>query len=320
MTWSPTANDLVAEILNEAVTTDWKRRPTRSKELERRIEVLASADPPSVNDPGRQKVLHDCRTAWGRYLWAAQQVGMLDAELVGNLRDWKTLQFRAALAECRACWFLLEPLGISQLTPRPLGKSRPASGAQALLELLAKTEKCSFGVEVKAPLWEETISRGRILNNPALRRKLWSANEKFAKGGANLLVVTPVRPVDVFHVGSITWALESALYGQPIAVFERNPSSGRFDSSRWDFRESGELLDQTHGPPRFRSTSAVMCIEERIDSRLDMGFSEWAHGGVVVMHNPHASQPIPPEIFRDVPQRIIDGDQLVWRYGKPARW
>ncbi len=261
------------------------------------------------------------RAAWETYIYCAFACGLFDGDkgkdLRGRLASRKSDNFRSALAECMACWFLA---GRMQF---PVTGHAPGRGAK-MLDMLAVIESQNVGVEVKAP-YRERPRGGEAWcghDGDLIARCLDTANKQFADDVANILVLAPQlrTPVSTLRV-----QLVSALYGQekitcPIDTRTGGPAGpvtikfapdGRLLRRR---QQSGALV-KPNRMPGFTRVSAVVVIED--EGRCGPNNEYWIHHTILVAHNPHALRALSPEIFREYVQFMDVGNGYGWSDGEP---
>ena len=169
------------DVFTPAVISALRRRaPTPA--LSFRLGVLAA------DGLTPDHALRACKSAWEVYLIAAFACGLfagqhgidLRARLTGIDDD----NFRSALSECMAAWYLAGHLKLP-IEPRPEGRSDHP------LEFALKLHEGDIKVEVKSPF--RPITTGFWWGDDAdlLESALQEANKQFRSGDRNLLVVVP---------------------------------------------------------------------------------------------------------------------------------
>jgi hypothetical protein len=117
-----------------------------SRDLDFRLQVLAAGGLNSHIPRGQ--ALRACKAAWEVYLFAAFACGLFDgthgADLRSRLTGVDDDNFRSAMSECLAAWYL----GGKRKLPV---EARPEGRPGHPLEFVVKISDGDIGVEVKAP-------------------------------------------------------------------------------------------------------------------------------------------------------------------------
>ncbi len=144
------ANPLLTAIPHDA-RDSWRSRPT--PELVRRLEILCASGPRPAERVQAVRLMYDraVRAAWETYVFCAFACGLFEGqrgkELRGRFGSRSDDDFRSAMAECQACWFLAGRLGF------PVSGKAPGRGNK-MLDMKAVIDDQDVGVEVKAPYRE----------------------------------------------------------------------------------------------------------------------------------------------------------------------
>jgi hypothetical protein len=227
--------------------------------------------------------------------------------------------FRSAMAECMACWFLGGKLRL-KVSPRPGG----APGK--IPDLRIERDEGPITVEVKAPHddplpWDYSGSIGD--DSEMMASALDEANKQFAHGTANVLFLTPTPK----YFGMLRRGLLRAFLGktQIVVPLELDPTT-RPAPSYTAFSQDGRFLRRWGGKPRFTRVSAVVCVSEGYwdpQAYRALGDTpvfpqticvehEW-----YVVHNPHCPCPVPQDIWGPCPQLVRVGDAMLWTDNEP---
>lgn len=324
-----------------------KAGQTGDKKLQLRYQVLLASGP-LPDDPvmaRHVRIRRAQKAAWEAYLDAAAACGLLDADLMGRLRDFSEDNARGAMAECLACWLLAGRLRLA-VQPRPPGRD----GCRLDLRV---TDRDGFNVEAKAPARELPEGTRTWSGNDAdvLVECLKEANRQFTDDTANLLVIVPVlrtpvamerdQLVEAF-IGHVAYTWTVPLTG------DDEPTDGRTT-----FIADGKLVRKRHRPgvssplPDATRVSAVATVEERLFEKAayrcgytpeqmaearDRGDKNlmnvilydalwakyqresptWIEHDVFVVHNPYALHRISEDVFAAFPQLVVRGGGMVW--------
>ncbi len=138
-------------VFTDEVIARLKGAP-RTDSLVYRVAVVTGVPPAGCHIPS----LSAQRIAWSKYVDAARACGMFEAphgkDLTTRLAHVDDDQFRSAMAECQAAWYLSSKLGLS-VSARPRGKGT------SVLELLVTLPDGDVLVEVKSPCQRTLRSR-----------------------------------------------------------------------------------------------------------------------------------------------------------------
>jgi hypothetical protein len=285
-----------------------------SDTLRMRVETLTACGPACSTDP---RVIHNVRwlraqrAAWEAYVSAAFACGLMEGERGVDLRqrltDTDDDNFRGAMAECMTCWFLGGKL---RLHVQPTAVGRPGKAP----DFSIVTDREAIPVEVKAPyvpMPQATVWCGD--NADVLARTLDQANQQFAVGHANVLVIVTNSDNPLFGGRD---ELIKAFFGEDTYQITYNRQTGETVDERSVFSPRGKFLKLWgNSTPRFTRTAAVVRLREA--SRTERGQS-WIEPEWVVLHNPFCPNPVRPNLWGDRPQLVVDGDVMRWTDGSPA--
>ena len=343
------ANPLLTAIPHDA-RDSWRSRPT--PELVRRLEILCASGPRPAERVQAVRLMYDraVRAAWETYVFCAFACGLFEGqrgkELRGRFGSRSDDDFRSAMAECQACWFLAGRLGF------PVSGKAPGRGNK-MLDMKAVIDDQDVGVEVKAP-YREPPPAGQAWSDhdgEALAQCLDAANKQFANDVPNILVLSPQlrTPVSILRT-----QLVSALYGQEkITCPIDTRTGGRAGPVSTEFSPDGRLLRRRQltgapvkrdGTPGFTRVSAVIVIEEQlrqkyphpsmavgnsaVTAEVEIAWQKqealywarenecWVDHNVLVAHNPHAPYPLDPERFSSFVQFTDIGEGYGWSDGE----
>jgi len=352
----PTAHpsDPLRTVFDEQTLRRWLSLNKRNVALGRRIDVL-TAHGPYPTEPGqraRLRRLRAQRAAWEAYIDAAFACGMFSNtegnSLCAKLRGKDDESFRAAMAECMACWYLAGKLGLN-VSPNPSGRKNCA------LDFHIWTADEDVLAEVKAPYRERPEDGWWGDDADILAQRLADANKQFEEGQRNLLILAPKLKSEVFASRK---QLTNALFGHwvlEVPVDVRAPDAAQHVRHKFvqdgklfaRHRKDGQPLKPDGGPANTR-ISAVLCIEERyvesvthpaerlmqiILSKQDGGglnsheqqeldeletkYADslnhgWIEHAALFIHNPNATNPITDEVWNTIPHLVDVGGRLHW--------
>jgi hypothetical protein len=321
-------SDYLDCIFTTGVREAWRNRP--SEDVIWRLHVLEACGPyPSDQmDAMRVARFRALKASWEAYLAAGDSCGLFDGnrgnDMRARLTDRNPGNFRSALAECLACWFLRCHLGL-HVEPDTAG--RGAKNCDMHLRL----DDLSVGVEVKAPF------RARSPNGEGwcggeddkLSEAINAANKQMDDRCPNLLVLVPDLRTSICEART---DLLRAAFGVTYGTLDVDPITHQTGPFRLEFDAAGRFLrpQKPGGLPGCQRISAILCIEPQTittncRSILDLWFFDCQrsqavvdHRGVVI-HNPCAYHSLPRDIWGDCPQLLPDGQgSVVWTDGKPA--
>jgi hypothetical protein len=315
-------SDPLRAVFSRDIVERLRNTSNPSKQLLHRIAILEASGPPP-SDPRRARTLRYLRArkaAWDTYLYAAFACGFFEGEhgldLQARLRGRDDDVFRAAMAECLACWFFAGRLKL-RVEPRPLGRKGKT------LDLLVKLPEGSITVEVKAPYKESPASGSWVGDDSSvLQRSLEDANKQFPQHGRNLLVIVPRLRTPVFTCRN---QLIRAFYVTEKIVVPVNPQQSLQDPPFWlenlpegkflqTTSQSGETI-KADGKPAFTRTGAVVLLEEDFWECYVRENDFPVTHNVLVLHNPHATKPIPQNIWQGCVQFLPKDGYMVWTDG-----
>ena len=333
----------------------WRRNPT--PELIRRLEFLCACGPKPSDALERARLMHyrAVRAAWETYVYCAFACEFFDGdrgkELLARLRSRKPENLRSAMAECLACWFLAGRLAL------PVEGDAPGRGKKKL-DMRTVIDDQSVGVEVKAPYSELPPEGQPWCGHDGdlLAQCLDRANRQFANDTANILILVPElkTPVSTLRVqlGSalygeekITCPIDTRTGGPAGPVTTKFFPEGMLLRRR---QPDGKLVKRD-GTPGFTRVSAVIVIEEQMKEKYphpittlghtmaekntavaqelwdrqmalyeDRSNECWMDHVILVAHNPYASYPLSPVLFREYVQFEDIGDgRYGWNDGEP---
>ena len=277
-----------------------------SRDLEFRL-VLAAGGLNSQTSRGQ--ALRAYKAAWEVYLFAAFACGLFEdphgADLRSRLTGVDDDNFRSAMSECLAAWYLA---GKRKLPVEARPEGRPGHP----LEFVLKLSDGDINVEVKAPFRPITSDFWWGDDAEALQSVLRSANKQFAAGQRNLLVVVPQLRFDVF--GAFRVPIERAFIGETVIQIPIDTQTGGpAGPTTFPFKPSGDFTRTWRsGPPgspqhtpRHTRVGAALFLGEYVDRR------EVKHHALIV-HNPNAAVPLPNNLWDGIPE--FSSPQGQWRW------
>lgn len=345
---APPAN-VLREVFTEDVRNEWRKRP--DQELIDRLEVLCACGPYPSDAAARHRLrrLRARKAAWETYLFTAYACGMFEgdrgSDLRGRLGSKHSDNFRSAMAECEVCWFLA---GRMRLPIQPRATGRNARN----LEMRVVCEDDEFGVEVKAPHRDPPL-KGIWCGDDSdkIAQAMAAANKQFDKQTPNLLFIVPTLRNRMF---SQRHDLLKAAFGHSVITWQVSSSTAEYRPAHDEFQRDGKFLNterpggkllKPDGFPAYRRISVMVCIEEHLAEKYPLPspffvlddhlrnsfwpdykrvchqhFGEdndiWIDHDVLVIHNPYAYHPVPPEMWREFPQLVPAGDVMEWTDGR----
>jgi len=314
--------DPLKAVFDETVMGRLASVKSPSKRLQDRLEVLTACGPMPSDKVARHRLgwLRARKAAWEAYLTAAFACGMFEGnqgnDLRGRLVGKNDTNFRAAMAECMACWFFAGKLQLP-VVPKPAGRKRRE------LDLLIGCEDGDIRVEVKAAYRETPEDYCWGDDADAIARCLGYANKQFPSEGRNILVIVPDLK---WPVHADRRQLIHALIGEEAITLTINRRTGdavgepqsRFvpdGSFLKRKRDDGRNLKQD-GRPAYTRVGAVVSIEGTPVEQDSCPMNTWIEHKVLVAHNPYATNPIPQDMWQDYPQLVKQDDRLVWTDGR----
>jgi hypothetical protein len=328
--------DPLREIITPEVIERWIEAP-RTPELVDRLEIATARGelPHHPVDRSRVRFLRARRVMWDTYLSTGEQLGLMDNELIGRLRSPDADNFRPAIAECMAAWYLSGRLQLT-VVPRPAGRGR------TVLEMAIKDAAGDIAVEVKSPAMPERPAAPAAVVQPVraeFEEALRKANRQFPKTGRNLLIVVPRRSS---MLTTVEYELVRALIGEHIISFSIDSNTGgAVGESSTHFWSTGRL---TRGDqPFYTRVGAVLCLEEfpvtRFPSAADLFFTQGARSAhtlnaanaryfaddnaarvdhaAVAVHNPNSQEAIAPDMFGSARQLVVVPGGMRWVGTRP---
>jgi hypothetical protein len=288
------------DVFTSAVVTKLRRVETPSPALRFRRRVLAA------DGLNPDHSLRTYKSAWEVYLLAAFACGLFGGEHGTDLRERLTgiddNNFRSALSECMAAWYLAGHLKL-RIEPRPEGRSDHP------LEFALKLPEGDIKVEVKAPF--RPIPSGFWWGDDAdiLESALREANRQFRSGDHNLLVIVPCLRLPIFEVG-YRWPIERAFIGETVIQIPIDTrTGGPAGPDRLAFKESGRFTKSwpsgSVSKPRFTRVGATLFLDEYLDGNVTR------HRALIV-HNPNAINVLPRGPWLGIPEFYNDGNRWRW--------
>ncbi len=347
----PSPYSVLAETFPQNVRDEWRRKCT--PELRFRLNVLDACGP-QPSDIGRALELREWRVwraAWETYLYTAYACGLFHGErrkdLLARLGSRNADGFRSAMAECLTCWFLAGKMRFSV-------SSDMRGRLNKTLDLGLAIEGTNIGVEVKAPFRERPKTTWSGGESDKIAQAIEQANKQFDDSGPNLLVLVPELRVPI---RSHRDALLHACFGISVYRGMFDPHTGRAGDFQFEFDPTGKFFRTTcpngkplklDGFPAHRRVSALLCIEEVMDSMcpmpdyrafmvrgLPVGLRDavyeqhcrynrldnqmWVDHAVILVHNPYALHPLSQGPWIQFPQLIFNEHGVgSWTDGEPA--
>lgn len=344
--------DVLDYVFSEETKQRWAERNTPN--VQWRLRVLGASGPyPSDSTRANEiRCLRAKKAAWDTYLYTAFACGMMNdergADILARLRSNADDDFRSGIAECLACWFLA---GRMRYALDPIAVGRDGRN----LDMRILIDNVDVGVEVKAPYRERPVKGGWTGGeSDKIAQSMDAANKQFRDDRPNILILVPHLRIpmyqsrdDLLHAAygfsqlAIPINFDTEETGDP---YEQFVAGGRFLNRQ---RPGGKPL-KPDGLPGFRRISAVISIEETIverhpmpdlglflcdkklvhdlwpawDEARQLHFSDsnraWIGHEVLVLHNPHAYQPLDLDIFSEFPQFVPEGNSMKWTDGHPV--
>ena len=143
-------HDSLQAVFDSQVIQRWAANSSKLPSLQYRIDVVTASGPYPADPHLRERVrrFRAQRAAWEAYLDAAFACGMFSGDEGESLRARLTgtdeSNFRAAMAECMACWYLAGKFGFN-VAPNPPGRNN------CVLDFHVQTSTEELVAEVKAP-------------------------------------------------------------------------------------------------------------------------------------------------------------------------
>ncbi len=321
-------NDPLREIFSSQVIARFCK--VQNPFLPERLEIL-SACGPYPSDAGlanRLRLFRARKASWETYLSAAFSCGLFEGDpgkdLRSRLAGLDDRNFRSAMSECLVCWFLAGVLKLP-IKPRPKGNER------SVLELLVDLPTGGIQVEIKAPYPNDPCKSEWFDAPGPITRCLKQANSQFQKGAQNVLFLVFFEDMRLYWPRDLMMRAFIGEEGEAYAVDTQvRPPKLEAVIARFP---TGQLLNPYYPKlpphprkriPRFTRISAVVLVQERFNQKAF--FPEISHN-VWIIHNPHASIPIAPELWAEYPQMFITAaGTITWTDGyeswseKGQRW
>jgi hypothetical protein len=289
----------MADVIGRFLTDDHLREiaplvgqpvPTHCKDVRDRHRILTATEAGNSTGDLLQQ------SAWSMYVDAAIKCGLLpETELESRLHGTNDDNFRSAISECMAAWYL-GGLGFEV-------KPRPEATTSRNVDFLLNKSGLDLYTEVKAPC--PPAGDGA----PSLRKSISDAGaDQFKRGRVNLLVICPALdfPVCRERKQLIEATIGQLLYEVPVSLDGSPPPKGGVA-----FHQTGKLAKWNKNKQTgafttdFTRISAVMTLESQHALDVETGAEEIDHRALVA-HNPFATHPISPELFGDLPQWVIN--------------
>jgi hypothetical protein len=298
-------NEPLWAIFTPKVIAALRRVENPSRLLDFRLSVLGAGGLNSAAGPGQ--VLRAYKSAWEVYLFAAFACGLFEgahgADLRARLTGTDDDNFRSAMSECLAAWYLAGRRRL-RIEPRPEG--RPGHP----LEFVLAIPDGDINVEVKAPYRPITGDVFWGDDADALQQALRAANKQFEAGARNLLVVIPQLRVSIFE-----WRtpIERAFIGETVIQIPIDTrTGGPAGPTTFPFKQSGDFAKTWRSPqgeakwiPRHTRVAAALFLDDYADGR------EVKHRALIV-HNPNASVPLPRDLWSDIPEFVCESGRWRW--------
>jgi hypothetical protein len=315
------ATDPFAEVFTRDVIGNLLDQVNPSLALAERAAVLSACGPIPLDEPQASQVRRwrAQKAAWDAYLTAAQVCGLLDGvhgqDVRMRLRGTNDENFRSAIAECMAAWFLAGRMKLPT-------SARPPGANGSVPDLAVSDEEGDLTIEVKAP-YKEPIHAGYSGfigdDAPMLAACLDAANKQFLSGGRNVLLL--VAKTKFGHSGFPRRSeLIKAFFGQTKIIvpidLEHGGSAG---DATTEFFAQGKFLKIWGDKPRFTRVSAVLSLGERYVEGPSGPLPQngWIDHQWLVLHNPYCQNPVGQHLWGSCPQLIRDGDAIRWTDGRP---
>ena len=271
-----------------------------------RLRVLAADGLNSSTWPGQ--AFRAYKSAWEVYLFAAFACGFFEdphgADLRARLTGNDDENFRSAMSECLAAWYLTGRLRL-RIEPRPEGR------AGHPLEFVIKLPAGDIKVEVKAPYRPITDNLWWGDDAELLQGALRTANKQFEAGARNLLVIVPELRISVFDRRT---PIERAFIGETIIQIPIDTrTGGPAGPTTFPFKQSGVFLRSWRTPsqetgqwtPRHTRIGAALFLNDYDDG------VEVKHRALMV-HNPNAAVPLPRDPWFGIPEFSRQSGRWEW--------
>jgi hypothetical protein len=299
-------NEPLWAIFTPQVIDTLRRVHNPSDLLVARLRVLAAGGFNSSTWPGRAYRAY--KSAWEVYLFAAFACGLFEdphgADLRARLTGSDDENFRSAVSECLAAWYLAGRLKL------PI-QSRPEGRPGHPLEFVIKLPAGAINVEVKAPYRPITDNASWGDDADLLQSALRTANKQFEASARNLLVIVPALRVSIFD-----WRMpiERAFIGESIIqILIDTRTGGPAGPTTFPFKQSGGFLRPWRVPnqgtaqwmPRHTRIGAALFLNEYEDG------PEIKHRALII-HNPNATVPLPRDPWSRIPEFSCQSGRWGW--------
>lgn len=315
------------------------RLKKKSREQTRRLNVFSAHGPypldPIVRndnkvplfDPPRYYYFRALKRSWYAYIKAAEILGFFEGkdgkDLLGKLISPDTTTFLAALAECKAIWYLSFVLNWELSQPKfPLNHT----GKKYDIRISKPLEICGEVKNTWRPIFSEDPD---LLKDTAdweddsdfATKSVKRANGQFCRESTNLLILVPSLRTPIYQE---RYQLTRGLIGESIIGIRLDPQSGKVTfEEELSLRLNGQLLSKKAiSLPSFTRISTVLSIEHEmfvVDPPIVRKYwnaddiSIRHHG--IVLHNPYCKNDIPYSLFTGLPQLLNDGEKMWWSDG-----
>jgi len=300
--------DLLRDIFDDDVLNRLAALNGATASQRERLAVLTARDRLPETDPRASQLRYwrAKRSAWDTYVTAAAAVGIVDEDLKQRLTGEDDDNFRGAIGECLACWYLT---GVLDMLISGRGKGRPGKAP----DFHVVTTSGELTAEVKAP-YEEPPRNATWSGDASdlVASVIDTANKQFSSDGPNLLVLVPSL---TFALRDMRYQAIKAFYGEYKIVVPINRRGDKPFESRSEFFAQGKFLKRWP-EARFTRIGAVLSVEEKyVDRETEAGEHQgWIEHRALVPHNPHAPHKIPAELF-DCPQFQEVSGGMAWSDG-----
>lgn len=316
-----TPTDPFAEVFTHDVIGNLLDQVNPSRALAERAAVLSACGPIPVDEPlaGQVRRRRAQKAAWDAYLTTAQVCGLLDGghgqDVWMRLRGTKDENFRSALAECRAAWFLAARMTLPT-------SAKPPGANGSVPDLAVDDEEGNITIEVKPPYREPIYAwySGFIGDDaPMLVACLDVANKQFPSGGRNVLLLVAKTKFGHSGVPRRSESIKASFGQTKIIVPIDLEHGGPAGEATTEFFAQGKFLKIWGDKPRFTRVSAVLSLGERYVEGPSGPLPQngWVNHQWLVLHNPYCRYPVRQHLWGPCPQLIRDGDAIRWTDGKP---
>ena len=216
-------DDVIKEVFSSEVRALWRKQSRQNQELATRLQIIEAFGPvPSCRLLSFDlRIYRAIKAAWDTYLCAAWMTGLLNSnmncDLLKRLRDSDEANFRGAMSECLACWFLGAKLHLPII---PVRKGRNKKNIDFGVNINGQV----VGVEVKSPYRERRTGSWNGGDEGIVTQCIKKANSQFANDAPNLLVLVPFLRTSMI---SNRYQLVAAAYGEQGVAFRIDTTTGR---------------------------------------------------------------------------------------------